>query len=94
MRRRNNHFLEQLQKRREAATEEAEPKAPEPEEVPNDPAARAEYLSDELANARAQLAKEQEKRQQAERRAEQQARPSSLRDFLRMRQIHKRRTWR
>jgi hypothetical protein len=93
MRRRNNHFLEQLQKRREAASP-PEPKAPEPEELPNDPAARSEYLSDELRDVRQELERERTARQQAERRAEQQARSSSLGDFLRAKQVSKRRTWR
>jgi hypothetical protein len=93
MRRRNNHFLEQLQKRREA-TSPPEPKAPEPEELPTDPTVRSELLADELADARRELALEREKRRQAELRAEQQARPTSLRDLLREKQVHKRRTWR
>jgi hypothetical protein len=87
------NYIERLKQRQEAATGEPEPKAPEPRpELPSDPEVRAEWLQDELTNTREQLAKEREKRQQAERRAEQQARPSSLGDLLRAKQVHKRRT--
>jgi len=91
MRPRDDNYLAQLWKRQKAAkpTEASEPEAPEPEELPNDPAARAEYLSDELANTREQLAKEREKRQQAERCIEAQARPTSLGVVLRERQLPK-----
>jgi hypothetical protein len=92
MKARNNSFLENLRRKQEAAKST---EAPEPRpEVPADPEARAEYLSDELAEVRQELERERNAREQAERRAGQQARPSSLRDFLRMRQIHKRRSWR
>jgi hypothetical protein len=93
MKRRNN-YLKELKQRREAATGEPMPETTQPETPPSDPEVRAEWLQDELTNTREQLEKEKAARQQAERRAEQQARPSSLRDLLRMRQIHKRRTWR
>jgi hypothetical protein len=93
MKRRNN-YLEQLQKRREAASP-PEPKAPEPRsELPSDAEVRAEYLSDELRDARQELERERNARQQAECRIEAQAQPSSLRDLLRAKQVHKRRTWR
>lgn len=96
MRRRNNHFLEQLKQRREAAksTEEPVPEAPQPEELPTDPTIRSELLADELRDVRQELEREREARQLAERRAEQQARPASLGDFLRAQQVSKRRTWR
>jgi hypothetical protein len=96
MKRRNNHFLEQLQKRREAAqtTEAPEPEAPET--PPTDPEVRAVWLQDELTNTREQLAKEQEKRQQVERRLEaiETPAPKSMADVLRRVQAGKHKTWR
>jgi hypothetical protein len=98
MRRRNNHFLEQLQKRREAAksTEEPVPEAPEPETPPSDPEVRAVWLQDELTNTREQLAKEREKRQRAERWLEaiETPAPKSMADVLRRVQAGKHKTWR
>jgi hypothetical protein len=90
------NYIERLKKRQEAAksTGEPVPEAPQPEELPNDPTIRSELLADELADARRELERERKARAQAERRAEQQARPSSLRDLLREKQVHKRRTWR
>jgi hypothetical protein len=96
MKRRNN-FLEQLKRRQEAATGEPEPTVLPPEEVPNDPAARAEYLSDELTNTREQLKKEKAAREQAERRLEaiETPAPKSMADLLRQLQAgRKRATWR
>jgi hypothetical protein len=91
-----NSFLENLRRRQEAAksTEEPVPEAPQPEELPTDPTIRSELRADELRDVRLELERERAARQQAERRAEQQARPSSLRDLLREKQAHKRRTWR
>ncbi len=87
-----NSFLENLRRKQEAAKST---EAPEPRpELPAGPEARAEYLSDELTNTREQLEKEKAARQQAERRAEQQARPASFGDFLRAKQVSKRKTWR
>jgi hypothetical protein len=94
---RNDNYLAQLRKRQEAAksTEEPEPAAPEPRpELPTDPTIRSELLADELRDVRQELEHERAARQQAERRIEAQARPSSLRDLLRAKQVHKRRTWR
>jgi hypothetical protein len=89
-----DNYIERLKQRQAAATGEPKPETTQPEELPTDPEVRAAYLSDELRDARQELALERERRRQAEQCAEQQARPSSLRDFLRMRQIHKRRSWR
>jgi len=94
---RNNHFLAQLKQRQAAATGEPEPTVLPPEEVPNVPEVRTEYLSDELANAREQLAKEREKSEQLERRLEaiETPAPKSMADVLRRLQAGKKRaTWR
>jgi hypothetical protein len=90
-----NSFLENLRRKQEAtkSTEAPEPKATQPEALPNDPTVRSELLADELRDARQELERERKARQQAERRAEQ-ARPASLGDFLREKQVSKRRTWR
>jgi hypothetical protein len=88
-----DNYIERLKQRQEAATGEPEAWEPRPE-LPTDPEVRAEWLQDELTNTREQLAKEKAARQQAERRAEQQARPTSFGDFLRAKQVSKRRTWR
>jgi hypothetical protein len=97
MKRRNNHFLEQLKQRREAAksTEEPVPEAPQPE-LPADPTIRSELLADELRDVREQLAKEREKRQQVERRLEaiETPAPKSMADVLRRVQAGKHKTWR
>jgi hypothetical protein len=93
MKRRNN-YLEQLQKRREAAKSTPEPEAPET--PPSDPEERAEWLQDELTNTREQLEKEREKRQQLERRLEaiETPAPKSMADVLRRVQAGKHKTWR
>jgi hypothetical protein len=84
-------FIENLErKKREAAKSTPEP----PPQLPTDPAIRSELLADELRDVRQELERERAARQQAERRAEQQARPASLGDFLRVKQVSKRRTWR
>jgi hypothetical protein len=88
-----DNYIERLKKRQEAATGEPEASEPRPE-LPTDPVIRSELLADELADAKGELELEREARQQAERRAEQQARPASFGDFLRAKQVSKRRTWR
>jgi hypothetical protein len=91
-----NSFLENLRRKQQAAksTEAPEPEAPQPEALPTDPTIRSELLANELRDVRQELARERNARQQAERRIEAQAQPSSLRDLLRAKQVHKRRTWR
>jgi hypothetical protein len=103
MKRRNN-YLKELQRRREAAASpQSTPSTEKPleqmsdevlEELPSDPTIRSELLADELRDVRQELERERKARQQAERRIEAQAQPSSLRDLLRAKQVHKRRTWR
>jgi hypothetical protein len=94
-----NNYLEQLQRRREAASTTRSPASTEttqPETLPSDPEVRAEWLQDELTNTREQLAKEREKRQQLERRlmAIETPAPRSMADVLRRVQRGKRKTWR
>jgi hypothetical protein len=97
----NDRFLERLQRRKEqassptSATASTPPERLEPtEELPTDPEARAAALADELRDARQGLERERKARQQVQRQVEQQARPSSLGDMLRGMQVQKRRTWR